>query len=126
MATSVAIGLAGIALAFVFYVLRPGLAEKVSTGFGSLYRVVYNKYFIDEIYDAAIIQPTVRGSRLLLWRVLDVHLIDSFVNGIGARARDLGHMLAWVQSGNIRSYAAWVLLGSVGVLVAAQFLGVVR
>ena len=40
-------GLAGIALALVFYVLRPGTADRIATGLGALYRLVYNKYFLE-------------------------------------------------------------------------------
>jgi len=123
VAVSVGAGLAGIALAFVFYVMKPGLADRVSGSLGGLYRLVYNKYFVDEAYDAAVIQPAIKGSRSLLWRGIDVGVIDGMVNGAGSRARDLGNLLRLIQSGNIRSYATWVLFGSVFVLIAARLLG---
>src|SRR6202166_3933097 len=53
MGISVAAGLIGIALAYVMYVLKPGMADSIAASFGGLYRLVYNKYFVDEIYDAA-------------------------------------------------------------------------
>ena len=63
MAISVAAGLIGIAIAYFLYVLRPGMADSLSAAFGGLYKLVYNKYFVDEIYDAAVVRPTVAGSR---------------------------------------------------------------
>jgi NADH-quinone oxidoreductase subunit L len=64
-----------------------------------------------------------QGSRSVLWEGIDVEVIDASVNGIGARARGLGSVLRRVQSGYIRSYAAWVLLGAVSVLVALGISG---
>jgi len=115
---SVAAGAGGIALAWLFYVVRPGLADSLATSLGGVYRLVYNKYFVDELYAAAVIRPTIEGSRAVLWRVMDAAVIDGLVNGIGARCQGLGGVLRRSQSGNIRSYAAWVVLGAVFLLWA--------
>jgi NADH-quinone oxidoreductase subunit L len=123
---SAGVGVVGIALAYLFYVVRPGLADSFAKSMGGLHRLVYNKYFVDEVYDAAIIQPVVGGSRFILWRGIDAGLIDGLVNGIGARARGVGNVLRLLQSGNIRSYAAWVVLGSIVLLLALGFGGVAR
>jgi NADH-quinone oxidoreductase subunit L len=123
MAISVAAGFIGIGLAWLFYVARPGLADSFARGAGWFYRAVYNKYFVDEIYDAALVQPIVVGSRQVLWRGVDAGLIDGSVNGIGQRARSIGAVLRLLQSGNIRSYATWVLFGSVVLIVAMSIAG---
>jgi NADH-quinone oxidoreductase subunit L len=117
MYISVAAGLIGITLAYLFYVASPTLADAVASGLGGLYRLVYNKYFVDEIYDAAIVTPVVEGSRMVLWRGVDAGLIDGAVNGVGRRSRGIGAVLRLFQAGNIRAYAAWVLLGSVLVIL---------
>jgi NADH-quinone oxidoreductase subunit L len=126
VAISVIAGLAGIGLAYVMYVARPGLADLLSLRFGALYRLVYNKYFVDEIYDAAVVKPVVGGSRAVLWRGIDAGVIDGAVNGIGARSRDIGGWLKLIQSGSIRSYATWVLFGSVILMVALSLVGAAR
>jgi len=118
VAVSVIAGLAGIALAWWFYVARPGLADRVAGQLGWLYRLVYNKYFVDEAYQAAVVRPLVRGSTGTLWLGADVGLIDGAVNGIGSRARAMGDVLRRLQSGNIRSYAGWVIWGTVLALLA--------
>jgi len=73
-----------------------------------------------------VVKPVVEGSRFFLWRGVDAGLIDGLVNGIGTRSRGIGGILKLLQSGNIRSYAAWVVLGSVVVLLAIGFAGVAR
>jgi NADH-quinone oxidoreductase subunit L len=121
---SAGVGILGILLAILFYVIKPGLADSVAKSFGGLYTLVYNKYFVDEAYDAAVVQPLVEGSRTVLWRGIDAGLIDGTVNGVGRRSRGIGSILRLVQSGNIRSYAAWVVLGSIALLIAIGFAGV--
>ncbi|MCL6506460.1 MAG: NADH-quinone oxidoreductase subunit L [Bryobacteraceae bacterium] len=123
VAISVLAGLAGIAAAWWFYVARPGLADRVADRLGVFYRLVYNKYFVDEIYAAAVVRPVVEGSDKLAWRGVDVAVIDGIVNGVAARAQRTGAVLRRVQSGNVRSYAAWVLFGAVLVIVAFGFWG---
>ena len=63
----------------------PGMADSLADSFGGLYKLVYNKYFVDEIYDAAVVKPMVGGSRVVLWKGMDAGLIDGIVNGVGAR-----------------------------------------
>jgi NADH-quinone oxidoreductase subunit L len=123
---SAGFGVVGILLAYVFYVAKPGLADSVARGFGGLYALVYNKYFVDEMYDAAVVEPLVEGSRTILWRGIDAGLIDGTVNGVGKRSRGIGSILRLIQSGNIRSYAAWVVLGSIVLLLAIGFAGGLR
>jgi NADH-quinone oxidoreductase subunit L len=123
VAISVAAGALGILLAWLFYVAKPGLADSIAAGLGGLYRLVYNKYLVDELYDATIVKPTVATSRALLWKGVDAGLIDGIVNGVGAVARGVGGVLRRLQSGNIRSYAAWVLAGSLFAIVAMGLAG---
>ena len=121
-----AVGLIGIALAYLMYVAMPTLPDSIAGNLKGLYTLVYNKYFVDEIYDATIVKPVVNGSRVVLWRGADVGLIDGLVNGMGTFARKIGGGLRLMQSGNIRSYATWVLLGSVAVIVALGIAGGIR
>lgn len=123
---SVAIGFAGIALAYLMYVAKPGMADSLANALKAPYQLIYNKYFVDELYDATVVKPLVGGSRLVLWKGVDAGLIDGTVNGVGARARDVGSVLRLLQSGNIRSYAAWVLFGGVALIVMMGLAGGIR
>ncbi len=110
----------------MFYVPNRASPIPSPTRIKGLYTLVYNKYFVDEAYNAAVVQPLVSGSRTVLWRGVDAGIIDGAVNGIGTRARGIGSVLRQIQSGNIRTYAAWVVLGSVVVLLAIGFAGGIR
>jgi NADH-quinone oxidoreductase subunit L len=126
MAISVAAGLLGIGIAYVMYVAKPGMADSLAASMKGLYTLVYNKYFVDEIYDAAVIQPVVNGSRGVLWKVVDAGLIDGLANGIGTFSQGVGGILRLLQSGNIRSYAAWVVFGSVVIIAVLGVAGGLR
>jgi NADH-quinone oxidoreductase subunit L len=119
-------GFLGIALAYLFYVAKPSLAESFKKSMGGLYTLVYNKYFVDEAYDLTVVEPLMQGSKTVLWRGMDAGLIDGMANGVGSRARGLGNVLRLLQSGSIRNYAAWVVFGSVILLLAVGFAGGVR
>jgi NADH-quinone oxidoreductase subunit L len=123
MLFSVAVGLTGIGLAYVFYYARRDLPDKLALQFRGLYNAVLNKYYVDEIYDAAVVTPVVSGSRDVLWKQVDAGLIDGAVNGAGSLARGIGGVLRRLQSGNIRSYATWVVFGSVALIVALGIAG---
>ena len=126
VAISVAFGAAGILLAYVMYVASPGIPDRLASSFKGLHTLIYNKYFVDEVYDAAIVRPTVAGSREVLWKVVDVGGIDGMVNGVARLARSMGDVLKLMQSGNIRSYATWVVCGSIVLIVTIGFMAVSR
>ena len=113
----IAVGLGGIALAYFFYVIAPGIPDGIVKTFSIPYNWIYNKYFVDEFYDSAVINPTIDGSRNLMWRVFDVRGIDGIANGLGTLAHAGGSLLRKAQSGYIRNYAAWVVAGAIVVIV---------
>ena len=123
---SVGAALAGIALAHYLYVARPGAAGRVAAALGGFYRLVRDKYRVDELYGAVIVRPVVKGSERVLWKGVDVGLIDGAVNGLGAWARGTGSLMRLAQSGYIRNYAVWVVLGALLLLLAAGFAGGAR
>ena len=112
-----AAGIGGIALAYVFYVLAPGIPDAIVSLFSIPYKWIYNKYYVDELYETAVIEPTIDGSRNLMWRVIDVRGIDGIANGIATVAQGVGGILRKAQSGYIRNYAAWVVAGAIVVIV---------
>ncbi|HUA87054.1 MAG TPA: NADH-quinone oxidoreductase subunit L [Bryobacteraceae bacterium] len=126
MYVSVAFGLGGIALAYLFYVVAPSIPESLESGLHGLYTLIYNKYFVDELYDATVVRPVVDGSRTLLWRGADATIIDGAVNGVGRTARAIGGILKFAQNGYIRDYAGWVVAGSIAIVVYMAFYGGAR
>jgi len=111
-AASVAIALAGLGLAYLLYVRRPALPDRMATSMRGAYRTLLNKYWVDEGYYATVVNPIVDGSRSVLWRGVDIGIIDALVNVAGTVSNELSGVTRRMQSGSIRSYAGWVALGA--------------
>ena len=120
MAASVAAALSGLAAAWLFYVSRPEWPSRMAERAEAFYAILSHKYYIDEVYDAIIVWPLVQTSREFLWKFIDTIVIDGAVNGVGLLVRSSANGLRHMQSGYVRTYAAWILAG--GVLVIAWFL----
>jgi NADH-quinone oxidoreductase subunit L len=104
----------GIVLAWWLYLKSPETPGKIAARFSGLYDLLIHKYYVDEIYNWIFVKPIRVGSEKVLWRVLDEGMIDGgMVNGSAHRTMDAGGVLRLIQSGNLRSYAGWVLLGAV-------------
>jgi NADH-quinone oxidoreductase subunit L len=104
----------GIVLAWWLYLKSPQTPARIAASLHGLYELLVHKYYVDEIYNAIIVRPIRVGSERVLWQAIDDGLIDGAgVNGTAARTMDVGDILRRIQSGNLRSYAAWVLLGAV-------------
>jgi NADH-quinone oxidoreductase subunit L len=124
MIVSASFGIIGIIVAAFLYVFRPGLAESLKNSAGGLYTLVYNKYYVDEVYQGAVVKPLKAISRTVLWKGVDEHLIDAGgVNGLGRAVRGWGSVLRHLQSGSIRNYATWVLAGCLIVIFAMGLFG---
>jgi NADH-quinone oxidoreductase subunit L len=113
MGAPVIAGLLGLLLAWWMYIKSPETPEKLATSLSGPYKLLYGKYFIDEIYQALIVRPLVWISENILWHVVDEGVIDGTVNGVATVSRESGDRLRHANTGNIRSYATWIALGVV-------------
>ena len=120
---SVFVAFAGLGLAWFLYVKSPELPAKIAAASGGLYKLVLNKYWIDELYSAAIIGPLVAFSRVVLWQSVDQKLIDGSVNESAVAARDVSQVIRQQQSGLVRSYAGWIAAGAAAVVVYMVWMG---
>jgi NADH-quinone oxidoreductase subunit L len=116
MIVSVVVALAGIGLAAYFFLKNRAAADKVASTFPGLYRLLSNKYYVDEIYDAAVVQPVQIVSEDGLWKGVDVGVIDRVVNGVGGLVGGASEVLRLFQSGSVRMYATSLFLGAVVIL----------
>ncbi len=122
MGVAVLVAGVGFFVAWRFYLKRPETPEKLAASLDTPYRVLLHKYYVDEIYDAVVVWPIHRLSQTVLWRFFDVGVIDGAVNGSADVARDTGDRLRRLNSGNTRSYAAWVVVGAVLVIALLVWL----
>jgi NADH-quinone oxidoreductase subunit L len=104
---SIAIAALGISIGWVVFKRRPLL---------QMPRLLEEKYYVDEIYDATIINPIKTGSREGLWKIFDIGVIDGIVNGLGRAITQFGGLIRFLQIGFVRSYAAIILLGALAVI----------
>lgn len=118
-------GLSGIALAYVFYVVNPRIPESIANGLGAVYRLVVNKFYVDEIYDFLVVRPVLTSSRDVFW-AMDRVVVDGAVNGVASQARAVGRVLRGWQTGSIRTYASWIAIGSVIIMLIVSIAGGVR
>ena len=109
MVISSMVGLAGIAFAWTRYSKRVPSDEPT----GALHRLLANKYYVDEIYNALIVQPVKNGSHFLLWKLVDNGIIDGIVNGVAALIRFIGGTLRRFQTGLVQVYIVSMVLGIV-------------
>jgi len=118
---AVAAALLGIAVAYWLYVRQPNKPEQLARSLGPVYKTLLNKYWVDELYQAAVVGPLVWISRQVLWRGVDVGVVDGTVNGVAEGLAGIGDGVRHTQSGNTRSYAGWVVVGAL-VILAVIFL----
>jgi NADH-quinone oxidoreductase subunit L len=114
---AVFIALIGFFAAFWLYLQRPEKPKAITERFKGSYTTLLNKYYVDELYAAVIVRPLLWLSRVVLWQSVDARGIDGAVNGVADGATALGDRLRRVQSGNTRSYAVWVVIGALLILI---------
>lgn len=109
---SVAVALSGIFIAYIFYLKNPRIPHDLAARFPFIYKLLFNKYYVDEFYDATVVNPILKGSNLT-YQHFDLKIIDGAVNGSAASAGFFGRIFSTLQSGLIKDYALVFLLGAI-------------
>ncbi|RPI49802.1 MAG: NADH-quinone oxidoreductase subunit L [Acidobacteria bacterium] len=112
MIVSSLIAVAGIAIAAGLYLKRTDLPDKLAAKFPGVYAFLLHKGYIDELYDAALVQPIKALSEGVLWKA-DMKIVDGAVNGVGQIVVETGALVRQLQTGSMRAYALSVLVGVV-------------
>ena len=111
MVVSSLVALLGIGLAAFIWLKRREIADTAARTFHGVHTLLLNKYYVDEIYDAAIVQPIRIVSQEGLWRGVDVHVIDGAVNGTASIVQGGSSLMRRLQTGSVRAYAGSLLIG---------------
>jgi len=107
------VGVGGVALAFIMYVAMPSLPGRVAGAFRPLHQLFFNKWYVDELYDAMLVRPAVRLGRLL-WTRGDQRTIDAFgPDGVSGMVGRLSGVSSRLQTGYVFHYAFAMLIGVV-------------
>jgi NADH-quinone oxidoreductase subunit L len=113
MGLSVAAALSGLYLARLWYLKDTRIPGALVKRFPGVYRVLLNKYYVDEMYDGAVVRPAVKGSEMLLWKGIDINIIDRTVNGIAKITGAAGRAFRLIQTGVVQTYVLVFLAGAV-------------
>jgi NADH-quinone oxidoreductase subunit L len=109
------LALAGIAIAYVVYVLRPGTSARLQARFAPLHRLFVNKWYFDELIDVLVVRPFAWFGRFGQQTVERIFVNGALVGGTSGVVRAGSAAVRALQSGLLRAYAALLLLGAVGV-----------
>jgi NADH-quinone oxidoreductase subunit L len=114
---AVAVAAIGWFIADRFYRQRPDSPANLAASVPAGYKLLANKYYVDEVYGAAFVKPLLAISKYVLEWVVDVAILGGIAWLLGGIATFGGAVLQRWQSGNLRSYAAWLALGAAAVLL---------
>jgi NADH-quinone oxidoreductase subunit L len=109
---SITAGLSGIGLAAFVYLREGNLADRVASQFSFVHKVLWNKYYVDELYDAIIVKPTFWVAKNVIVRVTDGKIIEGIVNGVPALIGKISEVLRKVQTGRVQEYASIMAIGT--------------
>jgi len=116
MVVSVIIALIGIGIAFYFYIRNPEVPKRLAQRAKTCYTIIFNKYYVDEIYEASFVNSTKKIGNFL-WREFDDGVIDRTVNVVGGLMLWWGRILRKIQTGQVQSYALGMLVGAVVIII---------
>ena len=117
---STALALATVLASFQFLRRKNVKVATEDTELSGFSKVLYNKWYVDEIYDRLIVQPLIQSSRFC-WKVIDARVIDGVVNGVGWAARGLGFIVSMFQTGTVNMYAFVLTIGALIILGVSIF-----
>jgi NADH-quinone oxidoreductase subunit L len=108
----------GILMAYLLYIRRPEIPGRIRSSLGGLSRLVENKYYVDEIYDAVIVRPLVVISDRVFYRGIDATLIDEVgANGSARAVRTLASdVFKYLQSGLAQGYLFLMVVGTLAII----------
>ncbi len=109
------VGVIAIALAYVFYLKNTDLPKRLANAVKPLYKLSLNKWYFDEIYEAALVAPTKKLGNFL-WKIIDTKCVDGIPNSMAAFCRVMSGKVSKLQTGYLYNYALWMALGVIVIL----------
>ena len=116
MGLSSLVAFIGIGLATFLWLQNRQIPDRMAKQYSGLYNLLLNKYYVDEFYDATVVQPIKVTSTEALWRGFDVKVVDGAVNGAGYLVSGVSIIMRLVQNGSVKTYAMSTFVGAVAIL----------
>ena len=111
MAISIIAGFSGIGLAALFYLVKTDIPVMLAQKFNAAHKVLWNKYYVDELYSFIIVRPAIWTAKNILIGITDAKIIEAIVNGVPKGIGQFSRILRKVQTGLLQHYAAIMALG---------------
>lgn len=122
MALSTSLAFIGLAMAAFLYLRTTDLPDKIARQFSVLHKILYNKYYVDELYNHTIIRPTVWTAKKILVAITDAKIIEGIVNGVPGSIGLFSQMLRKVQTGLAQHYGIMMAAGAVFIIALVLLL----
>jgi NADH-quinone oxidoreductase subunit L len=116
MLISAALAVTGILIARRIYLQNISVAAAAVNKFKGIYNLLLNKYFVDEAYDAAVVNPIKKGSEKILWNFTDTNIIDGVINGTAKLIGIISGKIRKIQTGVAQVYAIVMMIGILAAL----------
>ncbi len=113
---------AGIVVAWLFYIQKPELPGKLAAQASAAYQVLLDKYYVDQLYDIIVTRPLFWIATLAFNRVVDGFAIEGVVNGTGLTVETGGELARRVETGNVQQYAFVYVLGVLAIVAYYLYL----
>jgi NADH-quinone oxidoreductase subunit L len=121
MAASILVALAGWFLAHRMYIKNTELPERLKSRFPSVHNILFNKYFVDELYSKALVQPMLKASDKIFLGFFDGRIIEGIVNGVPALIASLSRGLRRIQTGMLATYGIYMAFGALCIIAVMIF-----
>jgi NADH-quinone oxidoreductase subunit L len=117
MGLSVFVGVTGILVAILFYIKNPSIPVRLAESFSFLYRVLWNKYYVDEFYHLIVVRPVLFVANSIIDAFTDRKIIEGIVNGLPALVGWIGAQMRKAQNGVLQHYGTIMATGLLFILV---------
>jgi NADH-quinone oxidoreductase subunit L len=118
---SVLAGLTGIGLAAIFYLAKPEIPVQLAKNLSGIHRVLFNKYYVDELYNFILVRPTLWTAKNILIGITDLRIIEAIVNGVPVTIGAFSQLLRKMQTGLLQHYATIMATGAVIIVALMLF-----
>ncbi len=122
MGLSTLLAFTGLGLAMVMYLRKSDLPAKLASAFSGVYKVLYNKYYVDELYSYTIVKPTLWLANKVVLAITDGKIIEGVVNGIPGSIGWFSEKLRKVQTGLAQHYGIMMAAGAVFIIALVLLL----
>ncbi|MEN8263257.1 MAG: NADH-quinone oxidoreductase subunit L [Nitrospirota bacterium] len=119
---SVFVALAGWFIGYIMYIKKTDLPQKIYSAMKPVHRLLYNKYWIDELYSKTIVQPVLKASDKIVLAFIDSTVIEGIVNGVPGLIGAFSERLRKIQTGLLSNYGLVMAIGALFIIGFVIFL----